>query len=303
MTLNDDAHIDRIGDRIFVNEDLGRLENRINVALFGLMAQDWFRTWVLRNLGVPTYAIVFPPTNVGPQRPDFTIADPCTGKTIGWIEVETDSDSGQLRRYEQHFECVKSIWGRSGDLSLERISSRLKSELDAKNLAPQSSLSVLLLRKLIEQALAKDKSPSKPVQVSEQMRRRWLIQALTRRLGDRLDFDLKSAVPGRLKANARKKHGFSLRVFSRNASDGDISILNIRGGAEEIRFSSRDRLQRYLPVHRADAIAAWCDLLRRIGVEIDQVTVDWVPARVRRTEFGQHEAEFAKCLLRLSRSA
>ena len=29
--------------QIFTNEDLSKAENRVNVALFGLMPQDWFR--------------------------------------------------------------------------------------------------------------------------------------------------------------------------------------------------------------------------------------------------------------------
>ena len=30
---------------LFLSEDLSKPENRINVALFGLMTQDWFREW------------------------------------------------------------------------------------------------------------------------------------------------------------------------------------------------------------------------------------------------------------------
>jgi len=239
MTLEDYEDADGIDERIFVNEDLSHPENRINVALFGLMAQDWFRTWLLLRLDMPENAIVFPPTNAGAQRPDFTIEDPTTGKTLGWIEVEVGSDEGQLRRYKEYFEkelgekdCVKSICGHGGDLSLECISSRLKSELDAGTLAPQPGLSVRLLRKLIEQALSEVASASKPVPVSEQMRNHWLVRALKHRLGDQLDFDLKLAVPGCLKASARGARGFSLRVFSPIPSEREVSVLHVRGGAE-----------------------------------------------------------------------
>ena len=30
-------------DDMFVREDLGKSENRVNVALFGMIQQDWFR--------------------------------------------------------------------------------------------------------------------------------------------------------------------------------------------------------------------------------------------------------------------
>ena len=316
MTAVDDANRGGIDERIFVNEDLTRPENRINVALFGLMTQDWFRTWLLRSLDMPENAIVFPPTNLGAQRPDFTIEDPNTievpntGKPFGWIEVEVGSDEGQLRRYEESFEkefrrqgCVKSIWGRSGDLSLERISSRLKSELDAGTLAPQQSLSVRLLRKLIEQALGEVASTSKPVPVSDHMKDHWLVQALRNRLGDRLDFDLKRAVPGCLKANARGERGFSLRVYSPISSQREVSVLHIRGDADEVGFASRARLERYLPHHPAETIAAWCQLVRHLGGEIDTVSETHIPVRVDSKAFKEHEAEFAECLTKLSRAA
>ena len=69
-----------------------------------------------------------------------------------------------------------------------------------------------------------------------------------------LDFGLKPAVPGYLKANARGEHGFSLRVFSPIASGREVSVLNIRGDAQVIRFASRAHLERYLPEHRAEAM-------------------------------------------------
>ena len=307
MTLEDQEDADGIDERIFVNENLSHPENRINVALFGLLAQDWFRTWLLSRLGMPETSIVFPPTNTGTQRPDFTIEDPATGKTLGWLEVEVGSDEGQLGRYKEHFGkefgkegCVKSICGRGGDVSLECLAARLTSELDAGTLAPQPELSVRLLRKLIEQALGKATSASKPAPVSERMKDHWLVRTLAQQLGDRLDFDLKPAVRGCLKANAYGERGFSLRVFSPLPSRREVSVLHIRGGAEEVRFASRVHLERHLPDHRAEAIAAWCNLVRHIGGEIDMAGESQVPIRVQRPAFEERVAEFAKCLVTLS---
>lgn len=306
MTPGDDRDAAGIDKRIFVNEDLSRPENRINVALFGLMAQDWFRNWLLRSLDMPEDAIVFPPTNVGAQRPDFTIEDPNSGELLGWIEVEVGSDAGQLRSYEESFPGrIKAIWGRSGDLSLERISSRLTSELDAGTLASQPRLSALLLRKLIEQALGEAASASKPVPVSDKMKKHWLVRALKKGLAGRLDFDLKPAVPGCLKANARGDHGFSLRVYSPKASAREVSVLHVRGAAEDVRFASRARLERYLPDHRAEAIAAWCRVVRCIGNggEIDTGSEMHIPIRIDRGAFDEHEAAFVRRLAALSRAA
>ena len=303
MTLKPVENSDRIDERIFVNEDLSRPENRINIAMFGLMAQEWFRTWLLSQLGITGNTIVYPRTNSKAMRPDFTIEDPDTRETLGWIEVEIGRDSGQLSRYQGSFvEPVKAIWGHAGDVSLEGIASRLKGELEAGTLQPQARMSVLLLRKLIVNALTDAASVSKPVQVSTEMRGHWLVQGLTESLGDRLDFDLKPIVPGNLKANAHGKEGFSLRVFSRIASAHDVSVLHIRGGATEIRFASRARLECYLPDHGA-AIAAWCGVIRRLDGEIDISGMEQVPIRIGKARFAEQMIEFSECLVALSRPA
>ena len=303
MTWEPVENSDRINERIFVNEDLSRPENRINIAMFGLMAQGWFRTWLLSQLGITGNAIVYPRTNSEAMRPDFTIEDADTGETLGWIEVEIGRDSGQLSRYQGNFvEPVKTIWGCSGDVSLECIASRLNGELEAGTLQPQARMSVLLLRKLIVNALTDTASDSKPVQVSTEMRGHWLVQGLVERLGDRLDFDLKPIVPGNLKANARGREGFSLRVFSRMASAHDVSVLHIHGGAAEIRFASRARLERYLSDH-GEAIAAWCGVIRRMGGEIDISRMEQVPIRIRKAKFAEQMIEFSECLAALTRPA
>ena len=303
MALETVEYSDRIDERIFANEDLSRPENRINIAMFGLMAQGWFRTWLLSQLGIAGNAIIYPRTNSEAMRPDFTIEDADTRETLGWIEVEIGRDSGQLSRYQSNFgEPVKTIWGCSGDVSLKCIVARLDEELEAGTLQPQERMSVLLLRKLIINSLTDTASSSKPVQVSTEMRDHWLVQGLVERLGYRLDFNLKPVVPGNLKANARGRDGFSLRVFSRMASAHDVSVLHIRGGAAEIRFASRARLERYLPDH-AEAIAAWCEVIRHMGGEIDISGMEQVPIRVRKARFAEQIVEFSECLSALSRPA
>lgn len=296
---------ERIGERIFINEDLSHPENRINVAMFGVMAQDWFRVWLLSELDLPASSVVYPPTNVGTERPDFTIEDPGTGDTLGWIEVEVGSAPGQQSRYEGHFhEPVKTIWGSNShrcNLSFERISQRLETELAADSLDPQARLSVVLLHRLIITALTTASSASKPVTVSNEMKGHWLVRALMDCLGERLDFELKPAVPGHVKADARGARGLSLRVFSRIASKRDVSVLHIRGG-EKMRFARRGRLKKYLP-DSGEAIATWCDLVRRLGGELDVEGIEQVPVDVDRRAFNERKAEFAECLTALGRLA
>ena len=107
---------------IFIREDLSKPENRINVAMFGLMTQDWFRTWFLERLDLSTDAVVYPPVNESGKRPDFRV-DSFDGSVLARIEVELGADPGQVANYAKTFaEPVKSVFGRrshGGDLSLD----------------------------------------------------------------------------------------------------------------------------------------------------------------------------------------
>ena len=40
-------------DELFVKGDIREPENRVNLALFSLMQQDWFREWILKMLCLP----------------------------------------------------------------------------------------------------------------------------------------------------------------------------------------------------------------------------------------------------------
>ncbi len=72
-----------------MNEDLSNPENRVNVALFGLMTQDWLRTWFLEQLALPTDAVIYPPVNERGVRPDFTVVG-VDGSKLAWIETGMD---------------------------------------------------------------------------------------------------------------------------------------------------------------------------------------------------------------------
>ena len=53
MTFPDDLDV-------FVNEDVSKPENRVNLALFSLMQQTWFREWFLMKLELARDAVVYP---------------------------------------------------------------------------------------------------------------------------------------------------------------------------------------------------------------------------------------------------
>ena len=53
--------------------------------MFGVMAQDWFRVWLLSKLNLPASSVVFPPTNVGTERKKYL---PDSGEAIAtWCDL------------------------------------------------------------------------------------------------------------------------------------------------------------------------------------------------------------------------
>ena len=244
----------RIED-LFLHEYLGRSENRVNVALFSLMQQRWFREWFLEKLALPSDAVVYPPTNRNGLRPDLKVIDP-DGRTLAWIEVELASNIHQLEDYRNTYpEQVKALWGKRshlGDLSLEELVERIEEEA---NLDPQITANAQQLVDLIREALADYTSAPGRSALSPEMRDHPLVVGLADLLGSRILYDLgenKRPPPGYLKANTTdtpKNRGFSLRVYSPKStlSDKTLSIMSISGGRPKVYFPSLQKLQLYLP--------------------------------------------------------
>lgn len=235
-------------DDMFIREDLTKPENRVNLALFSLMAQDWFREWFLGQLGLPENACIYPSKGCGGKRPDFAVVD-VSGNCLAYIEVELGTDSAQVQGYEEEFdEPIKTVWGKKshgGDLSLEEIQDKLDAQAC---LSPQVNLNVLHLHLLIDDGLDGHSGSSKPVNVSEKMQKTPFVSGLRGCLGEMFEFTAKAATQGRLVANARGDDGFSLRAPS-NVAGRDVSILNVQGGQKKVRFSNRSHLLKYLPDH------------------------------------------------------
>lgn len=251
-------------DDLFVNEDISKPENRVNLALFSLMQQDWFREWILKELCLPADAVVYPPTNVRGRRPDLKVVS--DGSEVAMIEVELGTNPRQAEDYGVQFCRVKKIWGRRenpGDLSLEEIGDFLE---QPRCLSPQTEVNVRHLRKLIGEGLSEHSSSGERGNVSEEMRKHPLVVELSRRLGDRLEIDAKRVGIGRLKADTVGKEGFSLKVNRRDTS-GEVALLSISNGAYLI-FPSRQKLERCLPNHQA-AVDAYMSLVTEMGCDVD----------------------------------
>ena len=251
-------------DDLFVNEDISKAENRVNLALFSLMQQDWFRKWILKRLCLPGDAVVYPPTNVHSRRPDLKVVR--DGSEVAMIEVELGTNPDQAEDYRQQFDSVKTIWGKRksrSDLSLEEVAEFLE---EPRCLSPQTKIHVQHLCKLIKEGLSEYSSSGERGNVSEEMLEHRLVQALCDRLGDRLKATTKRVRIGQLKADTIGKEGFSPKVNRRDRT-GEVALFSISGGAHLI-FPSRQKLNRCLPKHRAE-VDAYMSLITTMGCDVD----------------------------------
>ena len=262
-------------DDLFLREDLGKSENRVNVALFGMMQQDWFRQWFLTKLDLPTDAVVYPPTNMNGYRPDLKVASH-DKSTLAWIEVELGTDESQLARYREVFsDPVKAVWGKQsdgGDLSLEEIAKHLEA-YPRKDLSWQEAVNAKYLCKMIRDGLDGHKGSLGRDRVSDKMRKNRLVVVLEELLGDRLMFEFGNQPPpiGYLKADTTaasgtNNQGFSLGVRRRD-KNGTVALISIRDGKFLI-FPSRTKLNSCLPGHGVE-VADYMSLVISFGCDVD----------------------------------
>lgn len=257
--------------RIFTNEDTSKPENRVNLALFSLMQQNWFREWFLGKLDLPLDSILYPPTNERGVRPDLKVETPDDCTSLAWIEIELGTNPGQVEDYSERYdEPIKAVWGRrsdGGDLSLEEIREFLSERVGS--LPPQKQMNVKHLGKLIKEGLDGHSRSQTRSEVSEKMRAHPFVAGMTERLGDKLKYTTRRINPGELKADAIEKEGFSLRAFSSVSTTGSVFLLNISGGSQQVKFPNKAWLEKYLPVHRSIAIEEYVAFLNGMGLNID----------------------------------
>ena len=251
-------------DDLFLKEDTCKPENRVNLALFSLMQQVWFREWVLMRLCLPADSVVYPPTNVHGRRPDFKVEH--DGSEVAMIEVELGTNPRQAEDYRKQFNVVKTIWGKKkdgSDLSLEEIAEFLE---EPRCLSPQTRINVRHLSKLIEEGLREHSSSRERANVSEEMWEHSLVVALRDRLGERFEATTSQVGIGYLKADTVGKEGFSLKVNRRDKT-GEVALFSISGGSHII-FPSRQKLNCCLPNHRVE-VDVYMSLITTMGCDVD----------------------------------
>ena len=288
---------------VFTSEDLSKAENRVNVALFGIMTQDWFREWFLAKLDLPQDSTLYPPANTLGFRPDLVARTPDDTKTRAWIEVELSTNPAQIEEYQKAYEePIKAVWGRrddGGHLSLEEIAEYLEQHIES--LAHQTQVNAEHLIKLIRRGIDGHRRSTIRREVSREMRSHKLVARLSERLEERLRFTSGSIKRGELKADAIGEAGFSLRAYSPVPRVNTVFLLSIRGGSQEVRFPTKGWLEKYLPQHSA-AIEEYTSLLSRKGLNIDNGKVHWSAGTLHLDAVLAELDELAECILALANS-
>lgn len=292
-------------DDIYLNEDLSKPENRINVALFGLLGHDWLRSWLLSELGLPAEVVIYPSKNQEEVRPDFKIA--LNGTTLAWVEVEVGTDPGQIARYRESLsEPVIAIWSRKSDgadLSLEEIAEFMSKRCTASpNLTSQVLIQVRHLLLQITQALEGRSPYYSRVSISDKMLNHPLVKGLRYRLGNRILMEKEEELrEGFLKADAtdsERHEGFSLQMHCPKAKKKSLSLLAISGGRPKVQFPTELKLREYLPAH-GPQIDAYVSLIRRCGLDLSIDSVTKRPS-LHYKYLLSYLDELAECLLALA---
>ncbi len=263
-------------DNIFVNEDISKPENRINLAIFHLQMDSDFHNWFLHKLGLNS-CVIYPIKNVDGSRPDFVIKN-LQGELIGYVEVECGVDVEQLNRFKRLYEKngvrVYSVYGKREyhpDLSLEEIKEYLESRLD-KIQNNQVRLSSKYLIESINSTIYRI-SDTKRKPVSEEfINSNPFISELLLKLTD-IDKpkDINRPNTGHIYYDTVKEKGFSLRVFSKKTRQG-IALFSISGGKPQVRFQSEEKYRHYLQHKNQEDVDEWINFITNsLNIPIDSL--------------------------------
>ena len=287
--------------QIFTNEDTSKPENRVNLALFSLMQQNWFREWFLGKLDLPPVSILYPPTNERGLRPDLRVEAP-DGSTTAWIEIELGTNVEQIEDYgERYDEPIKAVWGRrrdGGDLSLEEIQDFLRERIGS--LPPQTEVNVRHLSKLINEGLdghSRSGGQRTGVELSDQLRKHPLVDGLKNRLGDKLVFTTQKVGLGKIRADAMKEGWCSLWAQSPLPKRGMFFILNLSEASGKMQFPTKLYLVNSVPHHHA--IEEYETLLNQIGLNIDNDKNSYNAGSLHADLVCPRMDDLAKCILAL----
>lgn len=259
-------------DDIFVNEDISKPENRINLALFHLQMNSDFHNWFFNKLNLDTNSILYPVKNIKGTRPDYVIKT-IDDKTIGFIEVECGTDLEQFSRFKNIHETedvkVYSVFGLKKhfpDISLEEIKEYIESNSDSF-VNVQELLSSKYLVELINNTIYTIKDTKRQPVNEDFINSNTFLKELLNKfeyLGIDKDIDINKPIPGHVYYDTNKDKGFSLKVYSSKGVKKGISLLNISGGRPYINFQSEEKYRDYLRHKSEKTIDEWINFISNV---------------------------------------
>ena len=258
---------------IFVNEDVSKPENRLNLAMLALLNVATFRQWFLHRLGLPEDAVVYPPQHIrGNLRPDYVVTSPDRSVVHAWVEVELGTaNAAQLAQYRTLEERIISIVGSgtaADDLTLEEVVSSIRDllpDFDAQAQVAGEMVITLVRAKVGAAGLTEYTDPD------AQLRERPAIRALRDRLGDIIQFGTPPVPQGKLMITTITQSGWTLRVFARGAKDKSVSIMwGQSSGGPNLRVPSIDKLRQYLP-DAGQTVGEYGSAIERLGVRMGPI--------------------------------
>ncbi|MBI5288199.1 MAG: hypothetical protein HY873_04435 [Chloroflexi bacterium] len=254
----------------FANEHITLPENRLNVALFGLMLLDEAKCWLLSRVGEPPSAIIYPPQQVNGVRPDFVVVE--EGRVKAWIEVELGTeDAEQMRVYRDVLsEPVHSVVGdlsAGGTLSLQELASFVQSMRLTEQARANASVFVAIVNQLAGQ-----RSRFDYIAPDLSLRDAPLIASLLAHIDDILDIGVPPVTRGRVMLSTVTNRGWTLRVYSDPAGMKSTTLLWDQSlGRGTIRLPAKDKLEQLLN-RDFDAVHDYCDFLKRCGADVSTIS-------------------------------
>ncbi len=239
--------LDSLSLSVYVNEDISKPENRLNVALFGLFLIDDFRKWFLAQLKLDLNSVIFPPINKSGYRPDFEIVND-KNETIGYVEVELDEDSSQLEKYKNTYNCpVIPLWGKTnkdGYISLFDIYKKIN-EMKEKPFSSQSLKNMAVFEILFYNHVINSVKSGKSQIISDEMRNSPFIKDLFKFFGKENILENIPVEREKLMINTQKEQGYSIRIYSPKAANS-ISLIYRSKGSTDLHIASLKKLNKYL---------------------------------------------------------
>lgn len=247
-------------DDIFVNEDISKPENRVNLALFHFQMNNEFHNWFCEKLKIETSSVIYPIQNTGSIRPDFIVKN--GEEVLGCIEVELGrKNESQNSNYEKKYKTVFSITGKKehgSHFGLDEIEVFLKEKIIPSSNS-QTKLSAEYLVKLI-QTYTTNNSYSRNF-ISDKMANTLFVRKLLTSLIDyQPNREQTKAEPNNYYVDTIETEGFSFRVYSPFSKNKSISLFSITKGSDCISFLSAAKYRQYLK-HKSNDVNNWIDFI------------------------------------------